>query len=96
MAHDPPLRPDVYRNFKRWPTKKLEALLERLVRMPETDEQAGLQADPPDPALVYCKSDPRWAELQQSIVKELEPRRQGALRSRQGSAGLGKVKGPKF
>jgi len=92
MQKDPPLRADLYRNFKRWDSKRLAALRDRLARMPETPEES---AEEPDPTLIYSKADPRWARANEAVLAELEKRSRGAALSSKGAAGQGKVRGPK-
>lgn len=92
MNKEPPLRPDLYRNFKRWDSKRLAALRDRLAKMPDTVEESGEELDP---TLVYSKADPRWARANEAVLAELESRSRGAALSSKGAAGQGKVRGPK-
>lgn len=94
MSQAAPLRPDLTRNFKRWPTKKLEELRDRLMAMPETAD-ANAPSEELNPELVYFKSDPRWGRLHETIMQELAPRQRSAELSRKGVAGQGKVRGPR-
>jgi len=91
MQKEPPLRADLYRNFKRWDSKRLAALHDRLSKMPDTHEES---ADD-DPSLVYSKADPRWARANEAVLAEMGSRSRGAALSSKGAAGQGKVRGPK-
>ncbi len=89
----PPIRAELHKSFERSTSKQLMALRDRLAGMPETHEPAEGEGEP-DPAMVYSKADPRWARMHEAVVKELESRAQSALKSAQGGAGRGKVRGP--
>lgn len=91
MNTESPIRADVYRNFKRWPSKRLESLRDRLAGMPDTHEPN----EALDPALIYSKADPRWARTRDAVAAELEARARGAKLSSKGAAGQGKVRGPR-
>ena len=65
-------------NLATWPTKRLLALRDRLLRceldIEHSDIQHPEELEELDPSLVQFKADPRWAELYETVKRILDTR----------------------
>lgn len=70
-----PVKPVALGDLSSWPTRRLLALRDRLLRCEDTPDQSDVQdLAEIDPSVIRFKDDPRWTELYEATINVLNTR----------------------